>query len=183
MLLKYYQKTHIYICMAKPGNLMSVAKMHRLRIQFMGCSSALVTVLRKWIKTTKTIQFVVKWLAVFCPAVTDEAVGTIKLKMGVWYLRVMTVCHVKITAENGKFHAWSRDHNRGSVQFLTESLCMKDTPASLFLKNARTQLDTVFEPGEILVILGTMHVIMLCYALNVLFQLQPMRAHQLWNML
>lgn len=105
-MLKYYRKTHIYIYMAKPGNLMSVAKMHRLRIRFMGCSSALVTVLRKWIKTAKTIQFVVKWLAVFCPAVTDEAVGTIKLKMGVWYFRVMTVCHVKITAENGKFHAW-----------------------------------------------------------------------------
>ena len=140
MLLKYYQKTlslslSLFICMAKPGNLMSVAKMHRLRIQFMGCSSVLVTVLRKWIKTAKMIQFVVKWLAVFCPALTDEAVEIIKLKMGVWYFRVMTVCHVKITAGNGKFHTWALDHNRESVQFLTESLCMKDTPASLFFED------------------------------------------------
>ena len=43
-----------------------------------------------------------------------------------------------------------------SAQFLSESCKMKDKTTSLFFKAQRTCLDIEFEPGKILVMLGTM---------------------------
>ena len=113
----------------------------------------------------KLISVVLKWFVVFCPAPIHEAVWAVKWRMSavsLCYFRIITVCHAIMAAEYGNFRTRSleglttqqsaKNQNNLWVKAVTWRIKLQ----VFYLKYTRTRLDTGFEPGEILVMLGTM---------------------------
>ena len=96
-----------------------------------------------------------KWLAEFCPAPIHEAVWAMK-----WKMSVVSLCYFRLTITCVSHPTSWRAHNtaisRNRHNFWVKAVTCRIKLQAFHLRHTRTRLDTGFEPGEILVTLGTM---------------------------
>ena len=118
----------------------------------------------KWIQAVKTIQFVFKWLVLFCPALIQEAVWAIKWN---WKMSVVKPLLFWINDNNhvsckndclkrklSHLMSWQADNtalNINQHNFQVKVCTWKIKLQAFHWRCTRTHLDTGFEPGRILV--------------------------------